>query len=137
MLKDLQEQLKKEVARMQDELVTIIKGILNEENVLAKVADDLSNILVSVVKNSEQDGKVVQNEFNFSLVVNEDGKINKFFSTVANVLLVQNGKVVGSYVQPATAELELLEIVFKNLVDFRNKEIENKSEESVEAAPTE
>jgi hypothetical protein len=132
MLKELQDKIKLEVDRMEKKLFEVISTALNEKDVVAKVSEDLSVLNVFINKNKdEQDGRVVQNYYGFSLTVNESGKINKVYSSDSNVILLSNAKVVGTYSAPTTIELETLNLVFQLIENFRNEEL------STEAAPAE
>lgn len=132
MLKELQDKIKLEVDRMEKKLFDIISAALNEKDIVTKVSEDLSVVNVFINKNKdEQDGRVVQNYYSFALTLTESGTVNKVFSSDSNVILLSNGKVVGTYSLPTTIELETLNLVFKLIEDFRNEEL------STEAAPAE
>jgi hypothetical protein len=132
MLKELQDKIKLEVDRMEKKLFDIISAALNEKDIVTKVSEDLSVINVFINKNKdEQDGRVIQNYYGFALTLTESGTVNKVFSSDSNVILLSNGKVVGTYSLPTTIELETLNLVFKLIEDFRNEEL------STEAAPAE
>jgi hypothetical protein len=132
MLKELQDKIKLEVDRMEKKLFDIISAALNEKDIVTKVSEDLSVVNVFINKNKdEQDGRVVQNYYGFALTLTESGTVNKVFSSDSNVILLSNGKVVGTYSLPTTIELETLNLVFKLIEDFRNEEL------STEAAPAE
>jgi hypothetical protein len=132
MLKELQDKIKLEVDRMEKKLFEVISAALNENDVIAKVSEDLSVVNVFINKNKdEQDGRVIQNYYAFSLTLNESGKINKVFSSDSNVILLSNAKVVGTYSTPTTIELDILNLVFQLIENFRNEEL------STEAAPAE
>jgi len=132
MSKEIEDKIKLEVDRMEKKLFEIISAALNEQDVVAKVSEDLSVINVFINKNKdEEDGRVSQNYYGFALTLNESGAVNKVFSSDSNVILLSNGKVVGTYSLPTTIELETLNLVFKLIEDFRNEEL------STEAAPAE
>ena len=132
MLKELQDKIKLEVDRMEKKLFDIISAALNEKDIVTKVSEDLSVVNVFINKNKdEQDGRVVQNYYGFALTLTESGTVNKVFSSDSNVILLSNGKVVGTYSLPTTIELQTLNLVFKLIEDFRNEEL------STEAAPAE
>jgi hypothetical protein len=132
MLKELQDKIKLEVDRMEKKLFDIISAALNEKDIVTKVSEDLSVVNVFINKNKdEQDGRVIQNYYGFALTLTESGTVNKVFSSDSNVILLSNGKVVGTYSLPTTIELETLNLVFKLIEDFRNEEL------STEAAPAE
>jgi hypothetical protein len=132
MLKELQDKIKLEVDRMEKKLFEIISAALNEKDIVTKVSEDLSVVNVFINKNKdEQDGRVVQNYYGFALTLTESGTVNKVFSSDSNVILLSNGKVVGTYSLPTTIELQTLNLVFKLIEDFRNEEL------STEAAPAE
>lgn len=132
MLKELQDKIKLEVDRMEKKLFDIISTALNEKDIVTKVSEDLSVVNVFINKNKdEQDGRVIQNYYGFALTLTESGTVNKVFSSDSNVILLSNGKVVGTYSLPTTIELETLNLVFKLIEDFRNEEL------STEAAPAE
>ena len=132
MLKELQDKIKLEVDRMEKKLFEIISAALNEKDIVTKVSEDLSVVNVFINKNKdEQDGRVIQNYYGFALTLTESGTVNKVFSSDSNVILLSNGKVVGTYSLPTTIELQTLNLVFKLIEDFRNEEL------STEAAPAE
>jgi hypothetical protein len=132
MLKELQDKIKLEVDRMEKKLFDIISTALNEKDIVTKVSEDLSVVNVFINKNKdEQDGRVIQNYYGFALTLTESGIVNKVFSSDSNVILLSNGKIVGTYSLPTTIELQTLNLVFKLIEDFRNEEL------STEAAPAE
>jgi hypothetical protein len=117
---------------MEKKLFEVISAALNENDVIAKVSEDLSVVNVFINKNKdEQDGRVIQNYYAFSLTLTESGKINKVFSSDSNVILLSNAKVVGTYTTPTTIEFDTLNLVFQLIENFRNEEL------STEAAPAE
>jgi len=119
---------------MQGALVAIIKDALKEENVSAVITDDLSSVIAIVKKDKEEDGRVYQTEYVFNLKVNEDGKINNFYSGTTNVLLLVNTSIVGMYNTPAVIDLELVNYIFSLINTFRESEL---NPQTPEAAPAE
>jgi hypothetical protein len=133
MLKELQEKLKLEVDRMQNALAAIIKDALKEENVIARVSEDLSSIVAVVKKDKEEDGRVYQTEYVFSLKIGEENRKNKLYSGTTNVLLLANNAVIGMYNTPAVVDIELINYIFSLIDAFR----ENELNPQPEAAPAE
>lgn len=132
MLKELQEKIKLEIERMQNKLVEIVKGLLNEENVLATVSEDLNDITVVINKNIQDENKFTQNEFVFAFKIAEH-KVLKNYSAISNVLILQNNRIIGSYALPSTINYEALTVVFSAIDSFRAEELVEKKE----AAPAE
>ena len=133
MLKELQEKLKLEVDRMQNALVAIIKDALKEENVIARVSEDLSSVIAAVKKDKEEDGRVYQTEYVFSLKIGEENRKNKLYSGTTNVLLLANNAVIGMYNTPAVVDIELINYIFSLIDAFRESELNPQPE----AAPKE
>lgn len=134
MLEELQNKIKEVVEKLQDKLVAFIKDFLKEEFVSANIAEDLNTISVAIQKNKEEEGRYVQNEFIFTLGLNEKGELYKNFTTNASAILLQRGKVIGSYALPVTTDLETISSVLTAIENFRNEELAAQKEE---AAPTE
>jgi hypothetical protein len=133
MLKELQEKLKLEVDRMQNALVAIIKDALKEENVIARISEDLSSVIAVVKKDKEEDGRVYQTEYVFSLKIGEENRKNKLYSGTTNVLLLANNAVIGMYNTPAVVDIELINYIFSLIDAFRESELNPQPE----AAPKE
>lgn len=134
MLEELQNKIKEVVEKLQEKLVAFIKDFLKEEFVSANIAEDLNTISVAIQKNKEEEGRYVQNEFIFTLGLNEKGELYKNFTTNASAILLQRGKVIGSYALPVTTDLETISSVLTAIENFRNEELAAQKEE---AAPTE
>jgi hypothetical protein len=134
MLKELQEKIKLEVQRMQDTLVTVIKNIIKEEKVYAQIAEDLSNIAVFIIRENKEEKRLIQNEFIFILRQLED-RVSRVIDFDSNVVLFQGNKVIGSYSTNSAMELEVAEVIFKAMEEFRNTELNKDKGE--EAAPVE
>lgn len=136
MLKELQEKIKLEIERMQNKLADLIKVLLNEEVVLARVSEDLNAIDVIVRKNREEEnGRYFQQEYVFIYGVNEKGEVNTGISTSGSVLLLQGGRVIGTYAIPVTLDSKTMSAVFAAVEQFRSEELN--TEKGEEAAPTE
>ena len=136
MLKELQEKIKLEIERMQNKLVDSIKTLLNEEIVLAKVSEDLGAIDVIVRKNKEEeDGRFFQQEYVFIYGVNEKGELNTGVSTSGSVVLLQGGRVIGTYATPVFVDTKTMNLVFATIEKFRAEELNTQKGE--EAAPAE
>lgn len=135
MLKDLQEQIKQEIDRMQNKLVAVVKELLKEESVLANISEDLNAIDVIIRKNKEEENKFYQHEYAFIFGVNEKGEINKGISVTGSVLLLQGGRVIGTYALPSVVDLKIMENVFTAIENFRAEELE--AQKVTEAAPAE
>ena len=133
MLKELQEKLKLEVDRMQNALVAIIKDALKEENVIARISQDLSSVIAVVKKDKEEDGRVYQTEYVFNLKIGEENRKNKLYSGTTNVLLLANNAVIGMYNTPAVVDIELINYIFSLIDAFRESELNPQPE----AAPKE
>jgi hypothetical protein len=133
MLKELQEKLKLEVDRMQNALVAIIKDALKEENIIVRVSEDLSSVIAAVKKDKEEDGRVYQTEYVFSLKIGEENRKNKLYSGTTNVLLLANNAVIGMYNTPAVVDIELINYIFSLIDAFRESELNPQPE----AAPAE
>jgi hypothetical protein len=134
MLKELQEKIKLEVQRMQDTLVTVIKNIIKEEKVYAQIAEDLSNITVFIIRENKEERRLIQNEFIFILRQLED-RVSRVIDFDSNVVLFQGNKIIGSYSTNSAMELEVAEVIFKAMEEFRNTELNKDKGE--EAAPVE
>lgn len=134
MLKELQEKIKLEVERMQNDLVTLIKGIIKEENVYAQIAEDLSNVTVFVIREKKEETRLIQNEFIFILRQLED-RVSRVIDFDSNVVLFRGNKVIGSYSTNSAMEIEVAQVIFNAMDKFRNDEL-NK-EKGEEAAPAE
>jgi hypothetical protein len=134
MLEELQNKIKEVVEKMQEKLVAFIKEFLKEEFVSANIAEDLSVISVAIQKNKEEEGRYIQNEFIFTVGVNDKGELYKNFTTNASAILLQRGKVIGSYALPVTTDLETISSVLAEIENFRNQELAAQKEI---AAPTE
>lgn len=135
MLKELQDKIKQEVERMQNKLVTAVKNFLNEENVVANVSEDLNSIDVFVRKGEENENRYIQNEYGFIFGVNDKGEVNKGISFTGSALLLQGGRIVGTYALPTNIDLNTLNAVFSLIEAFRQEELN--PEKGEEAAPTE
>ena len=138
MLKELQEKLKLEVERMQGALEAAAKQFLNEDTVIARINEDLSIIDLVVVKDSQDNGRQIQNEYAFTLAVDKEGKTSKMFSGASNVLIIQGQRVVGSYVSPLRIEADLIAAVFGLIENFKAEELaKQETPAESETAPAE
>ena len=136
MLKELQEKIKLEVQRMQGALEQLAKALLQEENVFARMSDDLSIISLTVAKESKQERSIIQSEYGFTLSAGKEGKVSKLFSGSSNVLVLQGQKIIGSYISPVRIESELISSVFKLIERFKAEELA-KQEKPAEEVKTE
>ena len=134
MLKELQEKIKLEVERMQNDLVTLIKSIINEENVYAQIAEDLSNVTVFVIREKKEETRLIQNEFIFILRQLEDG-VSRVIDFDSNVALFRGNKIIGSYSTNSVMEIEVAQVIFNSMEKFRDFELSK--EKGEEAAPAE
>lgn len=131
MLKELQERIKLEIERMQNSLVTIIKGIINEEKIYANIAEDLSNITLFIIRENREEKRLMQDEFIFVLKQLEDGKVSRVLDFDSNVVLFMGNKIAGSYSVSSRMELEVAQVIFAAMEKFREDEL------AKQAAPTE
>lgn len=141
MLKELQEKLLLEMQRLQKDLATKIKEALNEEKVYAQIADDLSTLVVHIIKDSENEQTVSQSHYSFNYSVDKENKLSKVYGAESNILVVRDKKIVGSYSTPTLIPADLIQFVFSVIEQFRTEELAKqeapKEAESVEAAPAE
>lgn len=131
MLKELQEKIKLEVQRMQDSLVAVIKNIIKEEKVYAEINEDLSSIVVFIIRENKEEKRLIQNEFIFSLRQLED-RVSRVIDFESNVILYRGNKIVGSYSTNSAMELEVAQVIFNAMESFRNDELNReKGEENI------
>ena len=134
MLKELQEKIKLEVERMQNNLVTLIKGIIKEEKVYAQISEDLSNVTVFVIREKKEETRLIQDEYIFILRQLED-RVSRVIDFDSNVVLFRGNKVIGSYSTNSAMEIEVAQIIFGAMEQFRNDELNKEKDE--EATPVE
>jgi hypothetical protein len=134
MLKELQEKIKLEVERMQSDLVTIIKGIINEEKVYAQISEDLSNVTVFVIREKKEETRLIQDEYIFILRQLED-RVSRVIDFDSNVVLFRGNKIMGSYSTNSAMEIEVAQVIFDAMEKFRNDELNKEKDE--EAKPVE
>jgi hypothetical protein len=129
MLKELQEKLQLEIKRMEDKLVGMVSAEIKNQKIDAKVSEDLSSVAVIMSNERQEDGRITQNEYKFTLEVREGNKKSKLYSALMNVLLLVDKKVVGSYTVASVVDVEVINFVFSVIESFRESELN--------AAPTE
>ena len=129
MLKELQEKLQLEIKRMEDKLVGMVSAEIKNQKIDAKVSEDLSSVAVIMSNERQEEGRITQNEYKFTLEVREGNKKSKLYSALMNVLLIVDKKVVGSYSVASVVDVEVINFVFSVIESFRESELN--------AAPTE
>ena len=129
MLKELQEKLQLEIKRMEDKLIGMVSAEIKNQKIDAKVSEDLSSVAVIMSNERQEEGRITQNEYKFTLEVREGNKKSKLYSALMNVLLIVDKKVVGSYSVASVVDVEVINFVFSVIESFRESELN--------AAPTE
>ena len=135
MVKNLKEQLKIELKRMQDTLVAAIKNIIGEEEVVnVTMNHDLTRIVVEILKKETAPTLNKETRFIFSRIEEanpstNEVKTSRLFSGTSTNLIIDNGKIIGSFISETPIDLMAIQSIFATVEHFKQKE-EGESEEA-------